>query len=97
MFDLLFAAEAEANLKILEGNPGLLKRFKSVCKALGYLASNPRHPSLSTHEYTSLSAKLGSKVFEAYAENQTPGAYRIFWCYGPGRSHITVLAVTAHP
>ena len=36
-------------------------------------------------------------VFEAYAENQTPGAYRIFWCYGPDKKQITIIAITPHP
>jgi hypothetical protein len=39
----------------------------------------------------------GEEVFEAYAENNTPGAYRIFWVYGPGKDVITILAITAHP
>lgn len=38
-----------------------------------------------------------NKVFEAYAQNRTPGAYRIFWCYGPQKTQITVLAITPHP
>jgi len=37
------------------------------------------------------------KVFAAYAQNRTPGAYRIFWCYGPGKKDITILAITPHP
>jgi len=46
----------------------------------------------------------GEKAFEAYAENDTPGAYRIFWHYGPDEVAekkrtpvITVVAITAHP
>jgi hypothetical protein len=37
---------------------------------------------LPIHEFTSLSTKT-SKVFEAHVQNQTPGAYRIFWRHGP--------------
>jgi hypothetical protein len=38
-------------------------------------------------------------VFEAYAQNRTPGAYRIFWCYGPDKDKgdITITAITPHP
>jgi hypothetical protein len=36
----------------------------------------------------------GEEVFEAYAENNTPGAYRIFWHYGLGKDVITI---TPHP
>jgi hypothetical protein len=63
-----------------------------------------RHPSLQTHEYTSLSGLIGEKVFEAYAQNNVSGAYRIFWHYGPDKvvarkriSVITVIAITPHP
>jgi hypothetical protein len=24
-------------------------------------------------------------------------AYRLFWCYGPGRNQITIIAITPHP
>jgi hypothetical protein len=39
----------------------------------------------------------GRKVFEAYAQNKMPGAYRIFWCYGPNKGDITVIAIAPHP
>ena len=73
--------------------------FKQVVKCLDLLSSNPRHPGLHTHEYDSLAHPYDStqKVFEAYAQNKTPGAYRIFWCYGPKRTEITVIAITSHP
>jgi hypothetical protein len=38
-----------------------------------------------------------AEVFEAYVENQTPGAYRFFWCYGPDQAELTILAITLHP
>ncbi len=73
--------------------------FKQVNKALRNLASNPKHPSLRTHEYDSLDHPFNpkEKVWEAYAQNDTPGAYRIFWCYGPGKGEITIIAITPHP
>jgi hypothetical protein len=73
--------------------------FKQVHKAITLLAANPRHPGLETHEYHSLAHPYDKrqKVFEAYAQNQTPGAYRIFWCYGPGKQEITLIAITRHP
>ena len=68
------------------------------------LASEVPRPSLNTHEFTSLSGVNGEKVFEAYAQNNTPGAYRIFWHYGPDQikgkkraQAITILAITSHP
>ena len=81
----------------LQSDPGLAKRHKAVRKTLGYLETNPRHPSLRTDEYKSLTPKGGEKVFEAYAEQNTPAAYRVFWRYGPGKTQITIIAITPHP
>ena len=73
--------------------------FKQVKKTLLLLAGDPRHPSLQTHPYHSLENPFDpkAKVFEAYAQQHTPGAYRIFWCYGREKNEITVLAITPHP
>lgn len=97
MSTLRFTEEADSNLTDLENDKSLSKRLKAVRKALGYLEVNPRHPSLNTHEFESLTGLNGEKVFEAYAENNTPAAYRIFWHYGPGKDVITILAITPHP
>src|SRR5689334_15961771 len=72
-------------------------QYKAVGKALAYMEQNIRHPSLHTHEYSKLSQATGYKVFESYAQNNTPGAYRIFWRYGPSKDTITILAITPHP
>lgn len=89
---------------MLERNPASTSIAKQVKKALGFLELNPSHPSLNSHELTSLSGARGEKVFEAYAQNSTPGANRIFWHYGPdevsGKRRIpvlTILAITPHP
>jgi hypothetical protein len=73
--------------------------FKQVNKALRLLRDNPKHPGLHTHEYDSLEHPWDAKqkVWEAYAQNNTPGAYRIFWCYGPEKGQLTVIAITTHP
>jgi hypothetical protein len=96
-FVLKFTERADLDLGALESNPALAKRLKSVRKALGYLETNPRHPSLNTHKYTALIGPNGEDILEAYAENNTPGAYRIFWMYGPGKNVITIIAITPHP
>jgi hypothetical protein len=72
--------------------------YKQVAKTLALL-KNPRNPGLQTHEYDSLQNPFNKseKVFEAYAQNKTPGAYRVFWCYGPKKGEITVIAITPHP
>lgn len=96
-FELIFTDRADNDLTRLEEDKGLEKRLKAVNKALGYLEANPKHPGLNTHEFTSLSKQYGIKVYEAYAENNTPAAYRIFWHYGPDKKEITIIAITAHP
>jgi hypothetical protein len=96
-FALKFTNEAIANLNRLEEDNSLAKRLKAVRKALGYLETNPRHPGLNTHKFTSLSGPNGEEVFEAYAENKTSAAYRIFLIYGPEKDEITILAITPHP
>jgi hypothetical protein len=96
-FKLLFTEEASSNLIDLNKDQSKKKRLKAVNKALGYLETNPKHPSLNTHEYDSLSREFGIKIFEAYAENRTPQAYRIFWHYGPDKRDITIIAITPHP
>jgi hypothetical protein len=96
-FELLFTDQANADLDSLEANAGLAKRMKAVRKALGMLETNPRHPGLNTHKFSSLKGPGGEEVFEAYAENKTPAAWRIFWHYGPDKKQITILAITQHP
>jgi hypothetical protein len=71
--------------------------FKKLVKALGYLANNPRHNSLASHEIEDLSRKHGIKIFQSYFENKTPAAGRMFWAYGPDKGDITILAVEPHP
>jgi len=94
---LLFSDQARDDYRRLEQRPDLHKRLKAVQKTLALLEENPRRPSLHTHEYTSLTRAVGIKVFEAYAENRTPATYRVFWCYGPQRDDLTIIAITPHP
>jgi len=73
--------------------------FKQAHKCATLLAENPRHPGLRTHQYHGLDNPFekDGKVFEAYVQNRTPGAYRLFWCYGPGKREVTIIAITPHP
>ena len=99
MFRLKFTESAEAEKNALKQDPARKNIWAQVRKSLGYLQTNPRHPSLNTHSYDSLSHPWNpdEKVFEAYAQNKTPGAYRVFWCYGPEKKFITIIAITPHP
>ena len=96
-FDIKLTILAASDYQQLENNPALAKRFKAVRKSIGLLENNPRHPSLNTHKYQTKLGENGEDVFEAYAENNTPGAYRIFWHYGPIKDVITIIAITPHP
>ena len=97
MRELIFTPQANADLREIEKLPSKRSILKAVRKCLGFLESNPRHPSLSTHEFRSLKGPNGEKVFEAYVQQKTPGAYRVFWYYGPERGMITIVAITPHP
>lgn len=73
--------------------------FKQVVKAIRLLRDNPRHPGLCSHVFSGLQNPYdpGEKVWESYVQNNTPGAYRIFWCYGPSPGWITIISITPHP
>ena len=97
MFELEWANVARQAYILLRGDVAQIKRYKAVRKTIKSLARNPRHPGLQTHEFISLTGPNGEKVFEAYADQKTPAAYRVFWYYGPSRGLITILAITSHP
>lgn len=96
-FELLFTDVADKQLSLLEKSRDKEGILKAVRKTLGLMESNLRHPSLNTHAYSSLNGANGEKIFESYAQNNTPGAYRVFWHYGPNKKQITIIAITAHP
>lgn len=73
--------------------------FKQVFSCVQKLSNNPKHPGLQTHKFQSMQHPYDKTqpVFEAYVQNRTPGAYRLFWCYGPKQNEITIIAITPHP
>jgi hypothetical protein len=102
--ELRFTEEADRQLRDLESNPAKRGLLRQVQRTLGLRETNVRHPGLHTHEYESLRGAAGERVWEAYAQNNTPGAYRVFFHYGPdevrGRRRIpvlTIVAITPHP
>jgi hypothetical protein len=97
LFEIAWISKAKETYNLLKGDPSQKKRYNAVKKTIKFLGENPRHSSLQTHEYSSLEGPNGEKVFEAYAEQNTPAAYRVFWYYGPSRGKITVIAITPHP
>jgi hypothetical protein len=103
--ELRFKPTADEQLSRIENNPTLEGVLKQVRKTLGYLETNIRAKSLQTHEFEALTERYGVKVFEAYVQQNTPGAYRTFWHYGPDEIDgngkripiITIVAITPHP
>jgi hypothetical protein len=102
---LLFTPIASGQLDALESGPSLAGVLKQVRKTLGYLETNLRAKSLQTHKHEALSRRYKKEIFEAYVQQDTPGAYRVFWHYGDdeidkrGRRTpcITVIFITPHP
>lgn len=97
-----FRLELTANVvEILErmaANPTHATKLKKVRNTLAKLqAQGPRYPGLQSHEYNQLFGPNGEKVWESYVENRTPGAWRVWWFYGPGRNVITVINIAEHP
>ena len=93
---LIFTKKADAQLNELENSSFQKRIFKEVTKALKYMETNLRHPSLNTHEFKSLKGSGGEKVFESYAQQRTSAAYRIFWNYGPDKDELTIIAIVPH-
>ena len=96
MFELEWTDRAKATYKSLQDNPSDKARYKAVKKTVKFLARNPRYPRLETPPFMSLRGPNGERVFEAYAQQKTPAAYRVFWYYGPSRGKITIFAITSH-
>jgi hypothetical protein len=97
IFKLIPTVEAARCLHDLEKDPAMKAQCKAVKKALGYMESNLKHAGLHTHKHTELSRQYGLEIFESYAQNNTPGAYRIFWHYGKKRGEIVVVSIVKHP
>lgn len=97
IFTLIFNDIAKEQFRSLESSKSKKAIFKAVCKTLAYMETNLKHPSLNTHHFSTLEGPNGEKVFESYAQNRTPGAYRIFWYYGPKKNEITIVSIVPHP
>jgi hypothetical protein len=102
---LRFTPGADEQLQLTKSDPRLAAVLKQVRKALGYLETDLRVKSLQTHKHDALSKRYKKEVFEAYAQQKTPAAYRVFWHYGPDEIDkdgnpipgITLVAITPHP
>lgn len=109
-FTLRFDEEAAATIESLtNGDANATAKLVKVNRALGNLQRNPRHPGLNSYDYQNFNgAPPDVKVWHSYVENRTPGAWRIFWRYGPDKTEkdlkgkdvrvpvITILHVGPH-
>ena len=72
------------------------RKYKKVKKALRFLKDNPAHPGLNVHKWDMLKGKApdGGDMWTAYAENDTPSAWRLFFFYDsrdPGLIYVTSI------
>ena len=102
--ELIFTETANQQYESLLNNPSKKGILKQIRKTLAFLETNIRHRSLETHEYSSIKGVNGERVWEAYAQQKTPSAYRVFFHYGPDKEVkgkrvpvITIIAITPHP
>lgn len=72
-----------------------LKKVKNTLRLLRDVG--PSHPGLNSHKYQSLYGPDGAEVWESYIENKAPGAWRLWWTYGPSPDTLTVLTIGPHP
>lgn len=91
-----FTPEAEEILEALLKDPSRQDIYKAVSKAIELMESNLKHPSLNTHEFEGFFSPDKEKTFVAYAQNNTPRAYRILWYYGPGKRSLTIFSIVPH-
>lgn len=103
--ELRYTPTADEQLSNIESARALKGVLKQIRKTLGYLEANLRAKSLQTHKFESLTRRYKREVFEAYAQQDTPAAYRVFWHYGPDEKDkngkripiITIVAIISHP
>jgi len=97
VFEILFTLKAKEILKELKNDNNKQIIYQAVVKSLKQLNTNPKHNGLNSHEFYDFPFYEKIKIWESYAQNHTPGAYRIFWHYGPNRKEITIIDITPHP
>jgi hypothetical protein len=103
-YELRFAPAAAAALrKLAASGAQSTAKLKKVRKALGLLQTDPMYPGLRSHLYQHFPGMEKGKIWDSYVENHTPGAWRIYWMYGPNEvrdgvevSVISVLVIGPH-
>jgi hypothetical protein len=95
-FRILTTPEFDRQLRRIERDDP--RKHRKVLKAVRLLRDvGPRHPGLNAHNYRSVTGPNGEDVWEVYVENRTPGAWRLWWCYGEDADTIPLITVGPHP
>ena len=82
----------------LAASPAHRARLKKIRKAQRFLEQQgPSYPGFNTHQIRDRQGPFGEPVYQSYVENRSPGAWRLWWMYGPGTDEITLLDVGPHP
>lgn len=97
---LAISSRAKKELDALDADGNLAKRARAARNAIHQIAKDPRYPSLRTKKlsgstYNGIDVSKGD-IYQSYAENGVPGAYRIFWRYRDD-GEIEILSVAHHP
>lgn len=97
-FRLSYTPSALAVLADLAGSAGHRVKAKKIAKTLRLLEQvGPSYPGLRSHQYVSVKGPDGLPLWESYVENNTPGAWRIWWTYGPEPDGLTIIAIGPYP
>lgn len=76
--------------KLLKAHPA---KAAKVRKTLDQLATDPRYPSLATKKYDDT-----LNIWQSYVENNTPGAWRVWWMWDPTQTDmIVIIGFGPHP
>lgn len=95
-FQIKFTPESDEQLEEIRAAKDKKNVSKALNKILGYMETNIRHPSLNTHKYDEFVGPDGEEIFESYVQNNAPGAYRVYWFYGPKKGQITIIDIAPH-
>lgn len=97
-FKLSYTPSALAVLTDLAGSARHRVKAKKIAKTLRILEKiGPSYPGLHSHQYVSVKGPGGQPLWESYVENNTPGAWRIWWICGPEPAGLTIITVGPHP
>jgi hypothetical protein len=96
-FVLHLTAEVRDQIRAVSENPAQTGLEFQLKAALTKLVHDPKFKGLNSHKYNSFNERYGKEIWESYVQNNTPGAWRIFWFYGPRKDEITLVLATPHP